>query len=273
MVSVWHEKNKTFYSGFHGPFGGLYSEKSINDHITSENIDNLLNHLRLKSKKTDEHLEVKIRLFPETVFPNWADRQLSALASTGFQVDHSDVAHYIILDGEWRKAWRRNRTRDFKKSAERIHGLQIKTGNEMLEIHSVITKNADHKNRRFSLSVEDFNQMSDVLYEEDLDLWIYRSTDTGDNVAAAICQIVDNRVVYVFRWGHVYNYKDHGLESSPMTFVADQLCQEYSNRGFKVLYLGTSSVEGVLDENLARFKESLGALRTEIDSLTLKFLP
>ena len=250
----------------------MYTDKSVKSEITSENVDNLLEHLRLKSKKTDDPLEVKIRLFPEIVFPNWADRQLSALASSGFQVDFSDVAHYIILDREWRKSWNRNRTRDLKKSAERILGLQIETDNEMLEMHNVITKNADHKNRQFSLRFEDFKRMSNALLGEDLDLWIFRSTQTGDNVAAAICQIVDDRVVYVFRWGHVYNYKDFGMECSPMTFVADQLCHEYSIRGFEVLYLGTSSVGGVLNEKLAHFKESLGSLRTEIDSLTLKFL-
>ena len=272
MVSVWHQKEKTFYSGFHGPFGGLYSEKNENAHITSENIDNLLNYLRLKSNESDEHIEIKMRLFPETIFPNWADGQVSTLAATGFHVDYSDVAHYTLLDREWRNSWNRNRTRDFKKSVERISGQQVQTDKEILEIFNVITKNANHKNRQFSLSVEDFKRMSTALGGDDLNLWLYRSNITGDNVAAAVCQIVDHRVVYVFRWGHVYNYKDYGLESSPMTFVSDQLCQEYANRGFKVLYLGTSSVEGVLDENLAHFKESLGTLRTSIESMTLKFL-
>jgi hypothetical protein len=271
-MSVWHQKDKTFYSGFHGPFGGLYSEKNINTHLTSENIKNLLSCLRLKSEKTDQDIDIKIRLFPERIFPNWADRQLGALTTSGFHVDFSDTAHYIMLDRKWRDAWNRNRLRDFKKSVERICGLQIKTNEEILEFYDVITKNADYKNRRFSLSLEDFKRMSSVLSGNDLNLWIYKSTITGDNVAAAICQIVDHRVVYVFRWGHVYNYKDYGLENSPMTFVADQLCQEYSDRGFKILYLGTSSVEGVLDENLSHFKESLGASRTTIESMTLKSL-
>jgi len=137
-------------------------------------------------------------------------------------------------------------------------------------LYDVITKNVEQKNRKFSLSLEDLKRMSTVLWAKDLELWIYKSSVTGSNVAAAICQIVDQKVVYIFRWGHVYNYKDHGLESSPMTFVADHLCQVYSNRGYTVLYVGTSSHEGVLDENLAHFKESLGALRTSIESVSLK---
>lgn len=271
-MSVWHRKDKTFYSGFQGPFGGLYSEKSKNTHLTAENVDNLLSHLRLKRKKTDQDIDVRVRLFPERIFPNWADRQINALTTAGFHVDFSDTAHYIMLDGKWRDAWSRNRLRDYKKSSEKILGLKIKTNEEILALYDVIAENAGHKNRRFSLSLEDFKRMSSVLSGKDLNLWIYKSIITGDNVAAAICQIVDHRVVYVFRWGHVYNYKDYGLENSPMTFVADQLCQEYLAQGFKILYLGTSSLEGVLDENLSHFKESLGALRTTIESMTLKSL-
>ena len=270
MVSVWHQKDETFYSGFHGPFGGLYSEKKETPHLTLENINNLLSYLRLKSEKTNQNMTVRMRLFPETIFPNWSDRQLSTLTTTGFHIDFTDVAHYIMLDKDRHNTWSRNRSRDFKKSFERIRALQIESNEEILELYDVIAKNADHKNRKFSLSLEEFKRMSAALPGEDLNLWIYKSIITGDNVAAAVCQVIDNRVVYVFRWGHVYNYKDYGLVSSPMTFVSDHLCQVYTNRGFKVLYVGTSSNEGILDENLAHFKESLGALRTTIESITLK---
>lgn len=270
MVSVWHHKEQAYYSGFHGPFGGFYSEKDKNPHLTPENIENLLSYLRLKNETTDQDLDVKIRLFPEKIFPDLADSQLSALTSAGFHENFSDTAHYIMLDIPWRNTWRRDRTRDFKKSIEKIHGMQIESDDGILAVYDIIVKNADHKNRSFSLGLQDLNRMHTVLPAEDLNLWIFKLTTTGENVAAAICQIVDNNVVYVFRWGHVYNYKEHGLESSPMTFVANQLCEEYSNRGFNVLYIGTSSHEGVLDENLAHFKESLGALRTSITSTTLK---
>jgi hypothetical protein len=272
VLSAWHQEGRTLYSGFHGPFGGFYSAKNQSASIESENVYNLLSHLRQKIEKSGQNLELRMRLFPEIIFSNWAAGQFSNLTKIGFNVDFSDVAHYIMLDTNWRNAWRRNRSRDYKKSAERIYGLQIRSQDDILHLYNVITKNANHKNRRFSLSFEGFKQMSAVLSGEELNLWIYKSSITGDNVAAAVCQIVDHRVVYVFRWGHVYNYKDYGLESSPMTFVADQLCQEYSNRGFKVLYVGTSSNQGVIDENLTHFKESLGALQARIDTISLKFL-
>jgi hypothetical protein len=270
VISVWHHKNKTFYSGFNGPFGGFYSEKNGTLQLSLDNVNHLLSILRFRSEKNQQDLDVRVRLFPDGIFPNWGDTQLSLLTTAGFCIDYSDTAHYIALDSPWRDAWRRNRSRDFKKSESRICGFQIATDRELSELYDVITKNVEQKNRKFSLSLEDLKRMSTVLLAKDLELWIYKSNVTGNNVAAAICQIVDHKVVYVFRWGHVYNYKDHGLESSPMTFVADHLCQVYSNRGFTVLYVGTSSFEGVLDENLAHFKESLGALRTSIESVSLK---
>jgi hypothetical protein len=270
VLSHWHQVGDTYFSGFHGPFGGFYSEKIREPRLKLETIKNCLNYLKLKSENNNQVTKVRIRLFPEKIFPYPPSSQLSGLKNVGFVVDFSDTAHYILLGEKWRDSWRRNRKRDFKKSIEKITELQVKYNGDVSEIYELISRNAGHKNRKFSLTAGDYNRMLTVLSGEELDLWIYKSVSTGDSVAAAICQIVDYSVVYVFRWGHVYNYKDHGLESSPMTFVADQLCQEYSNRGFKVLYIGTSSYEGVLDENLAHFKESLGALRTSIESVSLK---
>lgn len=271
-VSIWHREGKIFYSGFHGPFGGFYSDKKDNTKVTSEHVKNLLDYIRLENESMEHDVDVKVRLFPERIFPNWAESQLSALTTAGFYKNLPDTAHYIMLGTALRENWSRNRSRDFKKSVERIYGMQIRSDHEILALYDVITKNADYKNRNFSLSLENLKRMSALLSTEDMDLWLYKSTITGNNIAAAICQIVDHNVVYVFRWGHVYNYKDYGLESSPMTFVADQLCQEYSSRGFAVLYLGASSVEGVLDVNLSHFKESLGALQTTVESMTLKSL-
>ncbi len=270
MVSVWHRKNKTFYSGFHGPFGGFYSEKNGTAQLSQDSINHLLGNLRIRGEENHQDLDVRVRLFPEEIFPIWGDSQLKLLTAKGFNIDYSDTAHYIMLDTDWRDAWRRDRSRDFKKSVNKICGSQIATDCELSELYDVITKNAEQKNRKFSLGLEDLKRMSTVLSAKELELWIYKSNVTGNNVAAAICQIVDHKVIYIFRWGHVYNYKDYGLESSPMTFVADHLCKVYSNRGYTVLYVGTSSYEGVLDENLAHFKESLGALRTSIESVSLK---
>ena len=270
MVSVWHHKDKTFWSGFHGPFGGLYSKKDRTPQLSLDNINHLLSSLKLSSEKNHQNLDIRARLFPEEIFPNWGGNQLKLLTANGFNIDYSDTAHYIMIDTDWRDSWRRDRSRDFKKSSDKIYGIQIATHLEMSELYDVISKNAAQKNRKFSLSLEDLIRMSSILSSKELDLWIYRSTITGDSVAAAICQIVDHNVVYIFRWGHVYNYKDYGLESSPMTFVADHLCQVYSNRQYKVLYAGTSSNGGVLDENLANFKESIGASRVTLNTISYK---
>jgi hypothetical protein len=87
-----------------------------------------------------------VRLFPDGIFPNWGDTQLSLLTTAGFYIDYSDTAHYIALDSPWRDAWRRNRSRDFKKSESRICGFQIATDRELSELYDVITKNVEQKN-------------------------------------------------------------------------------------------------------------------------------
>lgn len=73
-------------------------------------------------------------------------------------------------------------------------------------------------------------------------------------VAASINYIHSDGVVQPVYWGHLV---DSG-HLRPMNFLAVEMARHYASRGFEWLDQGTSSLHGMPNYGLCRFKESLG---------------
>jgi hypothetical protein len=77
----------------------------------------------------------------------------------------------------------------------------------------------------------------------------------GDRmVASSVCIRVSEAVLYVFYWGDVA-----GVETlSPVTFLAESLYDFSRANGYALLDIGTSTVAGVPNAGLVRYKRNLG---------------
>ena len=73
-------------------------------------------------------------------------------------------------------------------------------------------------------------------------------------IAASICIAVDNAVFYVFYWGEIDGYQN----PSPIPFLAQGLYCHCQENGFRLMDVGTATVEGNPNHGLIRFKRSLG---------------
>jgi len=73
-------------------------------------------------------------------------------------------------------------------------------------------------------------------------------------IAASICIAVDKTVFYVFYWGEIDGYQN----PSPIPFLAQGLYSYCQKEGFKLMDVGTATVEGNPNHGLIRFKRSLG---------------
>lgn len=76
----------------------------------------------------------------------------------------------------------------------------------------------------------------------------------NDNIAASINYIHAGGIVQPVYWGHLV---DTGY-LRPMNYLAVEMARHYASRGFAWLDQGTSSLHGIPNYGLCRFKESLG---------------
>lgn len=76
----------------------------------------------------------------------------------------------------------------------------------------------------------------------------------NESVAASINYVHADGIVQPVYWGHIV---DTGY-LRPMNYLAVEMARHYASRGLAWLDLGTSSLHGIPNYGLCRFKESLG---------------
>ena len=254
----WSLLDGKLVSGFHGPFGGFQANKVFLDRISKEEIQSNLSNLRGKLPIDSGEVILRVRTYPESAFQHWSPEQEISLQQIGFRELYRDIGHHILIQGDIKKNWNRNRVREFNKTEELLDFEEVITQEHKSKLFQILNDNAISKGRLFPLTELMFQGMCDSLSSNELNLFLCFHKKNRSVVAAAICQIIDGTSVYVYRWaGSVMT--EHNLRHSPITYLAHRIYSYYQDLQKEVIYLGTSSVNGVINTGLAAFKESLGA--------------
>ena len=88
-------------------------------------------------------------------------------------------------------------------------------------------------------------------------------------IASAICFKVADRILYVFYWGELGGYET----LSPIAFLSKQIIDYAKENNFKIVDVGTSSVDGIPNHGLHKFKSNIGCNTCSKFILTRKFFP
>lgn len=83
-------------------------------------------------------------------------------------------------------------------------------------------------------------------------------------IASALTVMLNSSVRYVYMWADHSDYRS----LSPIAMLCNEIVKDSKSKGIKTVDLGTASLQGELDEGLARFKQNLGAISTQKISYT-----
>ena len=253
-TSYWSCEHDSFWtSGFVGPFGGPWP--SIREQSELNHLPNHLNEVAQRAKAGGAN-GLRVRLAPKVLWPSLNEAVTDVLSDLGWIPTVREIGHTIHLS-EWSyQSLNRNRTRDLKRLNQLDYRILDGEG-LMSHAYDVLLRNRMNKNLTNPISLRQLTCIKDVLGKSCKVSLVFDNMNRG--VAAGLVLGLDSRIAYVAQWGHV----DSLDGVSPMTPLAIDFFEWAKSRNFEILYLGVSSLEGHLDEGLARFKESLGSRRTE----------
>ena len=81
----------------------------------------------------------------------------------------------------------------------------------------------------------------------------------GEDAAAAIVYRLNSDVAQVIYWGDVLQQRKH----RPMNLLPFCVFEYYAQQGFSTVDIGTASLDGVRNEGLCDFKESIGCVASQ----------
>jgi len=198
-----------------------------------------------------EHVskDIIIRLPPRSHFPELVDLNTKALLSLGSEIIFEDQNFSIRLQGS-EKGFRRDRIRDAKTASKlgmKFSACPIQEAMELIAI------NRQAKGKPLSM---DTHQAVRLDLKSPGRIRTFGVALNESLVSAALILSVDDRIDYVFMWGHD---PSNPFGGTSLSLLAQGLVAESKASGKRVLCLGVASSGGVRDEGLSSFKEGLGA--------------
>jgi hypothetical protein len=242
-----------FRSPRRGSFGGLFLGEGLGPDAAEGFISSVENHLRAAGAA-----RLIVVGAPFSYHPEHASGQFSLLLKAGFEIENHDFNHSIAIDERPFEARidSGNRKRIRKCRREGWTARQLRT-EELVDAYAVIVENRMKRNVPITLAWQDLQRMIDLMPDRVRGFGVFApAIGVGKSklVAASICIVVNPRVFYVFYWGEIGGVESH----SPVAMLAEKIYDTAKNEKFALLDLGISSVKGVPNPGLVRFKRNLG---------------
>jgi hypothetical protein len=234
------------------PQRGTYCKPFFNNNITFNEISFFIYCLieYLNKEFNFNHIVIKS---PPTFFLSTNDKIFFyLLLKKGFKVNQTNINNHIIIDSLELKDKVNNRNaRYLKNKPDLIRSLTLDSENLYIEAYNLIKNNRMENNYLLSMSENEIMNLKKKFPE---DVKFFATFVNQDMVASAITIKINSDLLYVFYWANIKNTINNSL-----LYLCEFIYSFAKKNGFKYIDLGTSSVNGILNINLLKFKKSLGA--------------
>jgi hypothetical protein len=243
-----NEGNGVFSSPSRGTFGGF----GIANHRCSildiaEFVSESDTLLREKGAKN-----IKIKLPPISHDPSSISVTMLQLLNLGYRVSGAELNYSMDVNNinfdqrvEYGNKKRINKCVKFGIEASMV-GLDLYS-----EVYNVIKINRESKGYPVTLSYLELKKFIDKIPEKFV---FFKAENSGVIVASAICIRISDDILYVFYWGDIPGYQEY----SPVVLIAKEIYKYCQENYIKIIDIGTSSVNGIVNLGLSNFKKRLG---------------
>ena len=247
---IFGKKDGRISSPFSAPFGGFVA----NGVAGLTNVTEALGLIR--EYASENALDVEIMLPPEFYAQSLTALTAFAAPLAGFRLGRDEVNYHIPTAPD---CYADTLTRTGRKNLNNalIQGFTIDSSatckDALANAYSIIAENRREHGYALRMSLDDLRHMGELV---DIDVFIVKKVTT--EIASAIVYRHSPKIAQVIYWGDLKEYR----HLRPMNFLAYMLHKHYHDIGLKVLDIGPASTDGVPNEGLCSFKESIGCVAT-----------
>lgn len=249
LASVaFHVKGKIARSPLKAPFGSYEFSDSITLPIIINFITNVDNVLK-KSGVT----KIEIINHPEIYFKKH-NTLAYALIDQGYSPYRCDVSCSMKVDKtpllEKMNKAKRKQYRQSLKLGFRFRNIRL---SKIDEVYDFISTCREERSQTLSLSKKELNTIVNTLPKAFKLVGVYNKREL---IAASVCIHVNKEILYTFYSAHKKTYDS----SSPLTFLLNNLYTWCNSKHYRLLDMGTSTVNGKSNFNLLDFKLRVGGI-------------
>jgi hypothetical protein len=244
---TWNDQEAWSLSA--SPFGSVYGNEFCTVEILSDFIAQVKRFLIEKGIQT-----IGIKHYPACYDPTMHDRVLQALLSNGFEITCTEFNQYLPLHSLVKKdVFDHSKLHLIKKCKEAGFNVNVSSTFEADKWYDIIVRARALRGHPMTIDLESLrtlNKGNEDYYH------FFEVRDHHKIISCAIGLQVTPDVMYYYLAADENDYRNY----SPMTFLLDSMYSFAFERGVKVLDMGISSSNGIVNEGLRWFKKSFGSL-------------
>ena len=248
-LSFFAHDHQEAWSLSSSPFGSVYG----NEFCTIEMLTDFIAAIKQRLIEKGIHT-IGIKHYPPCYDPIMHDRVLQALLNNGFEITCTEYNQYLPLHSISNKeVFDHSKLHLIKKCKEAGFSVNISSSFDADQWYDIIDRARKLRGHPMTIDLESLrtlNKGNEECYH------FFEVRDAHKIISCAVGIEVTPDVMYYYLAADEDDYRNY----SPMTFLLDGMYSFAFEKGVKVLDMGISSSNGVLNEGLHWFKKSFGAL-------------
>ncbi len=237
----------SFLSPLRGSYGGLYLSSASRDiSLIRDTLDWVVSFVQENKGR-----KLMITLPPMAYDEDFLSEQSNVLLGLGFKVARCEINYSSHVDANFIQSWHHGNRKRLRQCVE--DGFECDSVNidGLEEVYGVLAQNRAQRGRALSMAYENIKTMFEKFPTK---MYAHRvKSKDGSVVAASISMRIENGIHYVFYWGEVAAHN-----RSPVVMIANEIFNLCMGDGCRILDLGVSTLDGVPNLGLIRFKKNLG---------------
>ena len=236
-------------------FGGVWAR------MVGELDSELMRSFYQKFLKKFGSSTINLHLPPGYFHPEIFGIQHKIILDEGGQVLYSDTSFHIDLMSWTPMSMSKGNRKKLRQCREQFVHTTLLSSKEIEIVYELIRVNRQSLGVDPSISLDALERAFETFPE------IYQCFGTfmGEKlIAAAVTVLLSEDIRYVYMWADDADHRS----ISPVVALCEGIINDSMKIGLRIVDLGTASLQGELDEGLARFKQNLGAISTQKISYT-----
>jgi hypothetical protein len=243
----FHMVNKVAISGYQSTFGSFDVAKNLLENELKWFLDSLINELRNLGVQ-----KIKIKHFPSYFINSSLIEHV--LIKYGFQNILTETNQHIIIDNPYFEAVaNRSEVLRSNKCKKLGYYFRIASLDELPKVYELIENTLSRNGNIPSMSFVNLRKVIEACPENYL---LFTLWDKEELIAATVSIKVCDSILYNFYHADHLKYR----QVSALTYLLKNIYLYCLENDFKILDLGISSVNGVLNKGLFNFKKGRGAI-------------
>jgi len=248
-----------YVSPIRGTFGGISAQEGIDFSLLEEFISLVIHTL------TKDSFKIKIKLQPfshnEALFSNC----FNIFSRLKFFIASNDLNYSLRVDEEeFLNKISYGNQKKLKQCLRDGFFASKLNASRFDEAYEVIRSNRESKGYPMTMDQSDFLEMVKV-FPDDIHCFAVFNPNDLSMIASSICISINSDILYVFYWGDLPRSDSY----SPITLLSSCIYDFAKKSSYKIIDVGTSTINGDPNYGLINFKRNLGF--KESIKLTLEF--